>query len=84
MMTYFGFPFVQKNYRTTGFARLYLKSIIKVTEDFVSYDLLRLKLFGKMISKSVSFQYGCRNWRIFWFADRFLTVGSCCCVEIFV
>ena len=41
MMTYFGFPFITSNDNPTGFARLYFKNIVKVTEDFVSYDLLR-------------------------------------------
>ena len=41
IMTYFGFPFLTRNSKLTGFARLYFKNIVKVTEDFVSYDLLR-------------------------------------------
>ena len=40
-VTYFGFPFITSNDNPTGFARLYFKNIVKVTEDFVSYDLLR-------------------------------------------
>ena len=37
-------PTVTENleYNGTGFVRLYFKNIIKVTQDFVSYDLLRL------------------------------------------
>ena len=43
MTTNFGYPFTAKSDgNTTGFARLYLKNIVKVTEDFISYDLLRL------------------------------------------
>ena len=44
MLTTFGFPFVTKFNETsqaTSKARLYFKNIVKVTEDFVSYDLLR-------------------------------------------
>ena len=41
MMTYFGFPFITRYDKPTGFVRLYFKNIVKVTEDFVSYDLLR-------------------------------------------
>ena len=45
MISWFGYPFVTKRpeYKGTGFARLYFRKITKVTEDFVSYDLLRLK-----------------------------------------
>ena len=39
MQTMFGFPFIGKAKK--GFARLYFKNIVKVTEDFVSYDFLR-------------------------------------------
>ena len=39
--TFFGFPFISRNGKTTGFCRLYFKNIVKVTEDFISYDLLR-------------------------------------------
>ena len=41
MVTIFGFPSYNKVDEEKGFVRLYFKSIIKVTEDFVSYDLLR-------------------------------------------
>ena len=41
MVTIFGFPSYNKIGESKGFVRLYFKSIIKVTEDFVSYDLLR-------------------------------------------
>ena len=42
MLPTFGFPTYNKiNQSTTGFARLYFKSVVKITEDFVSYDLLR-------------------------------------------
>ena len=41
IITFFGFPFISKNGKNTGFCRLYFKNIVKVTEDFVSYDLLR-------------------------------------------
>ena len=42
MLPTFGFPTYNKlNESTTGFVRLYLKSVVKITEDFVSYDLLR-------------------------------------------
>ena len=41
IITFFGFPFISKNDKSTGFCRLYFKNIVKVTEDFVSYDLLR-------------------------------------------
>ena len=44
ILTWFGYPIVTENiaYNGTGFVRLYFKNIIKVTQDFVSYDLLRL------------------------------------------
>ena len=42
MVTILGMP---KYYRpesgTAGIARLYVNNIVKVTEDFISYDLLR-------------------------------------------
>ena len=43
ILTWFGYPIVTENlsYNGTGFVRLYFKNIIKVTQDFVSYDLLR-------------------------------------------
>ena len=41
IITFFGFPFISKNGKATGFCRLYFKNIVKVTEDFISYDLLR-------------------------------------------
>ena len=49
MVTILGMP---KYYRpdtgTAGTARLYVNNIVKVTEDFISYDLLRyVKMCGK-------------------------------------
>lgn len=41
MMTNLGLPSVTKDDAKIGFVRLYFKSIVKITEDFVSYDLLR-------------------------------------------
>ena len=41
MLTTFGFPFFSNNNQSTGFVKLYFKNIVKITEDFVSYDLLR-------------------------------------------
>ena len=43
MMSWFGYPFITQkpHYNGTGFARLYFRKIIKETEDFMSYDLLR-------------------------------------------
>ena len=40
MQTIFGFPFYT-NIDGKTFARLYFKNTVRVTEDFVSYDLLR-------------------------------------------
>ena len=37
----FGFPFISKNRNDFGRLRMYFKSIVKVTEDYVSYDFLR-------------------------------------------
>ena len=46
-VTYFGFPFLTIDETIDyAYAKLYFKNIVKVTEDFVSYDLLRwLKYF---------------------------------------
>ena len=41
MITIFGFPFIRKRRDNIGRVRLYFKQIVKVTEDFISYDLLR-------------------------------------------
>ena len=41
MITIFGFPFIRKRKDNIGRFRLYFKNIVKVTEDFISYDLLR-------------------------------------------
>ena len=43
MISWFGFPFVTKKSENdgTGYAKLYFRQIIKVTEDFISYNLLR-------------------------------------------
>ena len=42
IITYFGFPFIsQRSDDSRGMARLYFKNIVKVTEDFISYDFLR-------------------------------------------
>ena len=42
MTTSFGYPFSTKSHgNSTGFARIYLKNIVKLTQDFISYDLLR-------------------------------------------
>lgn len=41
MITIFGFPFIRKRQDNIGRFRLYFKNIVKVTEDFISYDLLR-------------------------------------------
>ena len=42
MTTSFGYPFSSKSHgNSTGFARLYLKNIVKLTQDIISYDLLR-------------------------------------------
>ena len=41
LLTYFGYPHIQKNINSTGIVNLYFKDIVKVTEDFISYDLLR-------------------------------------------
>ena len=41
MKTYFGYPSISKENTSTGFVRFYFKRNIKITEDFVSYDLLR-------------------------------------------
>ena len=41
MLTMFGFPSYSKNDGRKGYVRLYFKGIVKVTEEFVSYDLLR-------------------------------------------
>ena len=43
MISSFGFPFVSQEprYNGTGSARLYFRKIIKQTEDYISYDLLR-------------------------------------------
>ena len=41
MITIFGFPFIRKRQDNIGRVRLYFKNIVKVTEDFISYDLLR-------------------------------------------
>ena len=46
MQTMFGFPFIGKVKK--GFARLYFKNIVKVTEDFVSYDFLRYLYINKV------------------------------------
>ena len=44
MLTTFGFPLLSQNdMNSTGGVRLYFKSIVKFTEDFVSYNMLRLK-----------------------------------------
>jgi len=41
---YFGFPYINENKESqTGSAKLYFKSIVKITEDFVSYDFLRYR-----------------------------------------
>ena len=37
----FGFPFISKTGNDVGRLRMYFKSIVKVTEDYVSYDFLR-------------------------------------------
>lgn len=43
MLTTFGFPLLsQANNNSIGGVRLYFKSIVKFTEDFVSYNFLRL------------------------------------------
>lgn len=41
MITIFGFPFIRKRQDNIGRVRLYFKNIVKVTEDFINYDLLR-------------------------------------------
>jgi hypothetical protein len=43
LMTYFGFPFISQlsGGDDFGYAKLYFKRVIKVTEDFLSYSLLR-------------------------------------------
>ena len=41
MITIFGFPFISKRHDNLGRFRLYFKNIVKVTEDFISYDMLR-------------------------------------------
>ena len=42
MITYFGYPFLNEEAEnTTGKVNLYFKNIVKITEDFVTYDLLR-------------------------------------------
>ena len=42
MVTYFGYPFLNEEAEnTTGKVNLYFKNIVKITEDFVTYDLLR-------------------------------------------
>lgn len=46
MLCTFGFPFKSQNgNEEAGRVRLYLKSIVKYTEDFVSYTFLRLRDF---------------------------------------
>ena len=42
IVTYYGFPVVSEyGNKFLGYTRLYFKSVVKVTEDFISYDLLR-------------------------------------------
>ena len=43
MIFYFGYPIIQERMNKThlGLSRIYFKKIVKVTEDFVSYDFLR-------------------------------------------
>ena len=49
MITYFGYPHISRTYNPTGKVNIYFKDTVKVTEDFISYDLLRLvKLFVDM------------------------------------
>ena len=41
MTVIFGFPFIDKSTEPTGYVRFYLKSLVKQTEDFLDYSLLR-------------------------------------------
>ena len=43
LMTFFGFPFISKlsGRDDVGHVKLYFKRVIKVTEDVLSYSLLR-------------------------------------------
>ena len=48
MQTIFGFPFLSK-VDGKAFARLYFKNIVKVTDDFVSFDFLRIKYLNSIL-----------------------------------
>ena len=41
MISSFGFPLKSPHKPTLGSASFYFKSIVKVTEDYISYDFLR-------------------------------------------
>ena len=40
----FGFPFIDSSDKDLAKMRMYFKTIVKVTEDYISYDILRYKL----------------------------------------
>ena len=42
MTVIFGFPFIEQSTAQTAFVKFYLKSLVKQTEDFLDYSLLRL------------------------------------------
>ena len=63
-----------------GKARLYFDNIVKVTEDFVSYDILRLveiSIKYKHLNNKCCFQHGCRDWRLLWSSYWILSFGLC-------
>ena len=37
----FGFPFIDSTDKDLAKMRMYFKTIVKVTEDYISYDILR-------------------------------------------
>ena len=74
MITTFGMP-KQENVENVekSKARLYFDNTVKVTEDFVSYDLLRFGLSNEYVYESFLkkkyFQHGGRNRWLLWTPD---------------
>ena len=77
MLCTFGFPFISQNgNEEAGRVRLYLKSIVKYTEDFISYTFLRLRVYYlKYILTNEILQYDLRNWWIFRAFNWFFCYG---------
>ena len=77
---YIGYPVIHKRIIKThlGLSRIYFKKIVKVSEDFVSYDLLRYQDSNE-IKWYVIFlsQHGGRDRRLLRIARWVLTDGYC-------